>query len=580
MKRHRAQMAKQNQTVAKVANSGGIGVFYVTLTMSSRKDNSHIQEEHIMRNAQSFHSHENLELADLLNHEPDHRAPRFLLYGAAGSGKSTVSQAIAFKWSLQEMWDEKFDLLFHLECRQLAADIKNRKQFSLIDLIVKHHCPDKLDGKKELGRYIDKKQKKVLLIIDGLDELPGWDAIASKQDAEIPHVTGINQIAEIPILIYNLIYGAFLENMPVLVTSRPIQFLKSTKFISIILALGFDEDAIDSCSFAVCQYDQTIHEELTTFLHDRSQLYAHCVIPLNCVLLSKIFFRNHKSKTARSIRSLSQLYIQIILDIVHKGNETSGTIENIPEDERASLRDLASLAAAGLLEGHKQIIFFDKDLENHNILKSKKVRRSNTSSGLLELHDNPGHIAGESIYTAAFLHLSMQEFLAAVHVCLNWNQKHVDHLSRVDSASSRYDNIQLFAAGLLGDKKVGHTFLQTLTSNTEASPMKGLVNWFFSTVGLTEDKSSFVQRTSDFVRCIRDMNGGINDMSKPGKLQLIRCVDEGRLDDVGTDVDNAVISTFKKGELDLGEISGGLLPHHLASISYFVDSSGNVEKLM
>ena len=187
-----------------------------------------------------------------------------MLYGAAGTGKSTVSQIMAYKWGKQELWDH-LDFVFHLECRKLNTDITNDKQYTLEELLFKLQCPDVARNNnvsQEFSQYITKQLNKVMIIIDGLDELAKWNETVENRQKNRIVITGNRQKAVIPNLLYSLITGEFIENIIVLVTSRPIQEIRASWFNKIIMALGFDEDAIDSCSFAVCENNREIHQKI------------------------------------------------------------------------------------------------------------------------------------------------------------------------------------------------------------------------------------------------------------------------------------------------------------------------------
>ena len=399
--------------------------------------------------------------------------------------------------------------------------------------------------------------------MDGLDELSEWDAVYRDNNREV--ITSVEEKAEIPLLIYHVIHGKLLQYTYLIVTTRPIESISSGAFDDVLIALGFDENAIDECTFAVCNYDRTIHRQITEFLQHRTQLYTYCVVPLNCVLCTSILRNDlkdpsgHLSKTG--INSLTQLGVRIILDIMHKGTDIRSLFD-LTETQKLSLSNLGRLAAGSLLGDSSKLIFNGQDLHNHNIEDVSGLDR--TISGLLEVftEDDISNIDSDQAITASFLHLSIQEFLAAVHICLTWMEEDVRKVATVDPKSRRLDNVQLYTAGLLGDSQLGHKLLDSLR----------------------DLHVSYNDQVKEFVSKLQTHSGG-DSLSKLAKLQLIRCAHEGRMKEMVQNVGHVVLEsttenkfvdinghrdTTLQGVLHLSNIEGGLLPHHLSSIGYFV----------
>ena len=281
-----------------------------------------------------------------------------------GTGKSTVTQAMTYKWAKRELWDDKFDLVFHLECRHLNPEKSTTK--NLATLLMKHHDQDFIKIKKienDLLSFIITNQKRVLLIIDGLDELNGWEDAVKCPQKERVIIRDMSEESSIPFLLLSLITRDVLGDSYVFVTSRPTQAVKMSWFSSVFVALGFNEEAIDSCTFAVCDYNRDCHRKVLSYICDRTVLHSHCVVPLNCVFLSSLLYKKiaNQSEGSVGIDSLSQMYIWFILDIIHKDTEVENRFTDMTEDHVSSLRALAELAADSMLQGESKIIFDNED---------------------------------------------------------------------------------------------------------------------------------------------------------------------------------------------------------------------------
>ena len=576
-------------------------VFYVNLSITPERERSGDMEHYIKRTAESLSSKtRNVQVSNLFEQKD---CLSILIYGAPGSGKSTVTQKIASSWASREMWDDKFDLVFHLECRQMRKMIQNKDKITFEELLIKFHSPDlcKQEEKEAFRWCIKHNQERMLIILDGLDELAQWDDVFWDEDRKV--ITSITEKAEVPVILYNLLDSKLVQDARRIVTSRPIESIDTHMFSEVLVAIGFDQDAIDECSFSVCDYDRNIHKNIMEKLQVNTQLNTFCTIPLNCVLSCAILRQDlMKDKGGFSeetdINSLSQLSIRIILYIIHKDKVVKSHF-TLSEDQRQSLRQLASLSAESLLGSTTKLIFDEQDLNKHGI----EDLTDRTVQGFLELYREDGGMcldADESV-TASFLHLSIQEFMAAVHICLTWKDGDVRKIAKVDLKSRRLDNVQLYTAGLLGDSKLGHKFLKALTDGESEKDNVTQTSEFISIMStdnetdkrfaiddveesaLAHERPFFLSCCINCLLCRRTTVAKVK-LSKLTKLQLIRCVHEGRLTSMIDDVADVVLSDMKIHDdfslpkdisrmqycLDLSSIEGGLLPYHLSSIGYFI----------
>ena len=270
-------------------------VFYVNLSITQKRKRSQDMEDYIKRTAESLSSKfQNIQVPNLFKQK---KCLSILIYGAPGSGKSTVTQKIASSWATREMWNDKFDLVFHLECRQMRRMIQKEEEITFEELLMKFHSPDLYEQEnKEAFRWcIKHNQERMLIILDGLDELAQWDDVFNDEDREV--VTSITDKAEVPVILYNLLDSKLLQDARRIVTSRPIESIDTHMFSEVMVALGFDQNAIDECSFSVCDYDRNIHKNVMEKLQVNTQLNTFCTIPLElCVELCNFAGRPSERK--------------------------------------------------------------------------------------------------------------------------------------------------------------------------------------------------------------------------------------------------------------------------------------------
>ena len=452
-----------------------------------------------------------------------------------------------------------------MEMIQKLKDMINKQKLDekRNKLDMKHHPTQNINTiEEELYQHITSYGDRVLVIIDGLDELEGWKELVNKlkqeDRAEGRGKSTILTKHQVPELIYNLAYGRLEEKVEVLVTSRPNESITPSQFQKSLYALGFNEEAIDECSFALCKSKVEDHGELMKIVkEERPALYYLCVVPLNCVLLCSRLLKDKDS-----IKSLTDLSMSIVMACVHSREEGNrGNKYDLKDEQKQLLRSMARLAFTQFKSNN--LIFTNSDLKDCTIdVNDKRVKN------LMEIHVPDTSLEIDNIQ-ASFIHLTIQEFLAAVHVCLTWEKEDVRTVATVDPGSRRMDYVQLYTAGLLCDAKNGHKLLQALDKRYG-------------------NKTKLYQKQANkYVTSMRASDGKLSSLTK---LLMIRCASEGRLPEMIEEVAKAVLKVTDEDPhtmctmdevnmLDLSETGGGLLSHHLAAIGYFVQESGQVEGL-
>ena len=294
---------------------------------------------------------------------------------------------------------------------------------------------------------------------------------------------------------------------------------------------------------AICK-EELIHQKIMEHLHTHVHLMNLCTIPFLCVLFSVVSKEHVKDDQTIDITNMTQLLIKSMYYMITKRDNQSISPDgrSITEPYRSNIQKLSSLAATGTLGENLQLIFTKSDVRQHGLTDSEV-----SLTGLLEAStDSSG-----SEPSFSFLHFICQEFLSAVHVCLTWESQYVTKVLTIDKQSRTLDNVQLFMAGLLGDKDTGHTFLKALLPGVPC-----------------------IDRAQQFIQQMSSQSSS----DQLTKLQLIRCVHEGRMTDKMEEVKKTLMSE-DGSELYLVWTPGGLLPHHLASVGWFIQESQCVREL-
>ena len=523
-------------------------MFYVDLVITDKPER--LDEEYITSKAMRQTRHQRVELKDIF---PDKSAASstpnrniLLTVGAAGIGKSTVTQKIVHSWSTGDMWADRYDMVFHFRCRELA-EVCGDRQYSMAELLLRVHGCDyqySQEEEKQLLKYIQENSHKTLVIIDGLDEMSSWTRTAQSESFVI--VSNLHTQSEVHNIINSLINKSqkLMGDADILVTTRPITQLNNLTADRYILILGFDEKSVAKCMLAICK-EQSIHQKIMEHLETHVHLMNLCTVPFLCVLFGVVSKEHVKDDQTIDITNMTQLLIKSMYYMITKrDNQSVGPDgRSITEPYKSNIQKLARLAATGTLGDSLQLIYTKTDVAKHGLTDSEV-----SLTGLLEASTD----MSDRDPSFSFLHFICQEFLSAIRVCLTWKFQYVIKMLTIDKQSRSLDNAQLFMAGLLGDKDTGHTFLNVLLPGVPC-----------------------IDRAQQFIQQMSSQSTS----DKLIKLQLIRCVHEGRMTDKMEEVKKTVM--YEGGsELDLWGTPGGLLPHHLASVGWFIQESQCVTELM
>ena len=524
-------------------------LFYVDLVIADKQHR--LEEDYLTRTSMGQTHTERVQLEQVFSKLEGRDSPKTVqVVGAAGIGKSTVTQKIVHSWSTGDMWADRYDMVFHFRCRELA-EVCGDRQYSMEELLLKvHGCGSQFtsgEERKIVGNIKDTLDK-TLVIIDGLDELTSWTRAVYHR--KFQKITRFDDKSDVPDIIDSIINGRLLKGADILTTCRPISQLERVHSDRRILIVGFDEDSVSDCIQSICKGESETHQKIMAHLDTHINLLHLCVVPFLCVLFGVISRGHIRSGIPIDVTNMTQLMIRSLYYIITKRDSQCVTPDgkSIKEPRKTNIHKLCKLAAHGTLGENIQLIFTTGDMMKHQ-LSSDDVTRT----GLIEVSsgETSGEMLGDMNYS--FLHFMFQEFLTAVHVCLTWKEEDVLLTSTFSSNSVRLDNVRLFMCGLFGDEDLGHTFPMALDAD---QPYRERAQQFFTRL------------------CDQDTD------NRQTRLQLIMCVHEGNMSDM-EGVKEAVLSDNGL-TLDLaGEVYGYdvLLPHQLASVGWFITNTQCIENI-
>ncbi|XP_060778585.1 NLR family CARD domain-containing protein 3-like isoform X5 [Neoarius graeffei] len=320
-----------------------------------------------------------------------------LTKGVAGIGKTVSVQKFILDWTEGEA-NQDVTFMFPLPFREL--NLMKERNLSLMNLL--HHFFPEM---KKL-RLIDCDMNKVLLIFDGLDEcrLP-----LNFQNNE--RLCDVTQSASVDVLLTNLIKGNLLPSALLWITSRPgaANQIPPECVDQVTEVRGFSDPQKEEY-FRKRISDQSLANEIITHLKSSRSLYIMCHIPVFCWISATVLERMlGEAESGEIPKTLTQMFTHfLIFQIKHKDQKYHQKCEPDPQQTRASILALGKLAFQQLEKGN--LIFYEDDLRECGI----DVREVSVYSGVCTqiFREEFGLHLGKVF---SFVHLSVQEFLAALY---------------------------------------------------------------------------------------------------------------------------------------------------------------------
>ncbi|XP_053737111.1 NLR family CARD domain-containing protein 3-like isoform X3 [Synchiropus splendidus] len=426
-RRLKEQFHSVSEGVARAGNSAPLNQIYTELYITEGGTDQ-VNQEHEVQQIEAAtwnqtRSGTTIRPEDLFKASPDTDQPirSLLTKGVAGIGKTLLTQKLTLNWA-EDKAHQNFKLVFPFTFREL--NLLKEKKLSLVELVQLFFPETKDSG---LSRF---EGVQVLFILDGLDEcrLP--------LDFNSRILTAATESTSVDVLLTNLIRGKLLPSAQLWITTRPAAAYQiPPKCVDRVTEVRGFTDHQKEEYFRKRFRDE---EQTTVMSHIRSSrsLYIMCHIPIFCWITATVLEDRLKSRETRELpKTLTEMYIHflVVQAKVKKLKYHGGAgIDPVWDPEsRKMMESLGKLAFEQLQRGN--LIFYESDLTECGI----NITAAAVYSGVFtQIFREERGLYQDKVF--CFIHLSLQEFLAALHVHLKFFNSGVNLLDSQQTLETKH----------------------------------------------------------------------------------------------------------------------------------------------
>ena len=385
-------------------------------------------------------------------HEECENPKNVLIEGNPGMGKTTYCNKLAYDWASKKPeagdYFPNFKMVLLLRCRDMSSNSNLRQDISEQILPSDIHEKDK----EGFFKWIKHHQSAVLVVLDGLDELPKERWSEAEQ----------------------LIQGrsAIFSQCHLVVTARHEAGIKARKSCDTLLEIvGFTKS--DACNFiskyfkAKGKEGEKMAQTLSNRLEEDESLEELIANPLNTALLCLLCEYSDGILPEKKTTLYTDIVEYVLTRYTEKKNLTLETGQNPTKVYEQQLKHLGSIALKGLFQ---QTMYFEKhQLGSHE----------NDLPGFGFLSLQHGRNRRRPCLYYAFMHKSFQEHFAAFYLCC---QLLSEEMSPEDlAADERYfswhgdlKQVLLFTCGILAEasEEKAMALIQSLVAHIDGRQEK------------------------------------------------------------------------------------------------------------
>ncbi|XP_053721412.1 protein NLRC3-like isoform X2 [Synchiropus splendidus] len=545
-RRLKEQFHSVSEGVAKAGNSAPLNQIYTELYITEG-GTEQVNQEHEVRQIEEATRQQTrpgttISPEDLFKASADTERPirSLLTKGVAGIGKTLLTQKLTLDWA-EDKAHQNFQLMFPFTFREL--NLLKEKKLSLMEL-VHHFFPEAKDSGLSSFEGVQ-----VLFILDGLDEcrLP--------LDFNSRVLTAATESTSVDVLLTNLIRGNLLPSAQLWITTRPAAAnqLPPECVDRVTEVRGFTD--LQKEEYFRKRFRDEQQSTIISHIRSSRSLYIMCHIPIFCWITATVLEDMLKSRETRELpKTLTEMYIHFLVVQAKvkklKYHGGAGTDEVWTPESRKMMESLGKLAFEQLQRGN--LIFYESDLTECGI----DITAAAVYSGVFtQIFREERGLYQDKVF--CFVHLSLQEFLAALHVHLKFFNSGVNLLDSQQTLETKHpEQFYQRAINEAVESPNGHLdlflrFLLGLSLQTNQRLLPGL---------LTQTGSGSHQDTAEFIR------KKISEKVSPERIiNLFHCLSELKV----TSLVEEVNQLLRSGALSTAQLS----PAQWSSLAFILLSS-------
>uniref|UniRef100_UPI0037E85F1D NACHT, LRR and PYD domains-containing protein 12-like n=1 Tax=Semicossyphus pulcher TaxID=241346 RepID=UPI0037E85F1D len=473
-----------------------------------------------------------------------------LTNGVAGVGKTFSVQKFTLDWT-EGLENQDVSLLILLSFRELNL-IKD-EQYSLLKLLRVFHPSLQKVTAETLAVC------KLLFIFDGLDE-----SRLSLDFTNNQVMSDVSQESSVSVLLMNLIKGNLLPKALVWITSRPAAAnqIPPTCVDRLTEVRGFT-DAQKEEYFRRRFSDEELSSRIISHMRTSRSLHTMCQIPVFCWITATVLEHMMTTDQRGELpKTLTDMYSHFLLvqtkrktQKYDEGHQVSP--QELMEADREVLLKLGRLAFEHLEKGN--IMFYQEDLERCGL----DVTEASVYSGVCtKIFKSECVIFQKTVY--CFVHLSVQEFLAAVFIFHFYTHNNTQVLEALLNDDSSRPALDVFLRHVMKEsvlRKSGHLdlfvrFLHGLSLDSNQRLLGGLL-------GRTDNSPEIIHRV---VHNLKKFH--IDDISPDRSINFFHCLREMNDHSVYQEVQE-FLKSKNRSEKKLSKI-------HCSALAYMLQVSEEV----
>ena len=486
----------------------GFDKFYSSTHQESSTKNQRLDYSRVTKSITDIFAADPANITD--NGSSSTKTPkRILIEGAPGIGKTVLAKEIAYQWTTNEILTKtKIVFLIYLRDPHLQSLATTKE-------LVEYMSDECLSSEQiaTLTTYLANTEgQELCIVMDGFDEYP----TSLQKDS----------------FIVNVINGRVFSEATVVITSRPTATVSLHDRVDRrIDILGLPKEERDKYISEVFSNLPNKKVELDKYLKQQPVINGLCFVPLHLAILLYLFQQGSLPET------LTEMNESFILHTIYRhleryGITPCGAVDNltkVPKPILTIVDKLSELAFKGLQEN--KLVFTFEEIKQICPCIDQTVGAIN-GFGLLQAVEHYPHKGAGTTKSFNFLHFTMQEFLAALHVSTLPSEQQSSLMER-KFWDGHYQFMWMMFVGIIGVKS--DVFVNFIS--------KGKVY-----------KGKCEIRIADPIR---------NNKNKC--LHLFQCYLEAK---ESTEIPEVISSMFKDGKVTFSNVK--LLPHKITSLMSFI----------